>query len=77
MRPVLIPRCDEKKPTPGQAAPGLEPGTCRMQSGAVGAWPQCSVISRKQLSIRGTSVRKEKTAAPSLALTHHLRIYLP
>jgi hypothetical protein len=32
-----------KKPTPGQAAPGLEPWTSRMQSGALSAWPQCSV----------------------------------
>jgi hypothetical protein len=45
---MLIPRCDVvgkllKKPTTDQAAPGLEPGTSRMQSGALGAWPQCSV----------------------------------
>jgi hypothetical protein len=33
----------EKKPTTDQAAPGLEPGTSRMQSGALGAWPQCSI----------------------------------
>jgi hypothetical protein len=43
-----IPRCDGvgkplKKPTLDQAAPGLEPGTSRMQSGALGAWPPCSV----------------------------------
>jgi hypothetical protein len=46
MRPVLIPGCDVvgkllKKPTPSQAAaPGLEPGTSRVQSGALGAWPR-------------------------------------
>jgi hypothetical protein len=39
---MLIPRCDVvgkllKKPTTGQAAPGLEPGTSRLQSGALGA----------------------------------------
>jgi hypothetical protein len=50
MRPVLIPRCDGmgkplKKPTPGQAAAGLEPGTSRVQSGALGAWPRFSVNS--------------------------------
>ncbi|KAJ3631235.1 hypothetical protein MTP99_012376 [Tenebrio molitor] len=34
-----------KKPTPGQAAAGLEPGTSRVQSGALGAWPRFSVNS--------------------------------
>jgi hypothetical protein len=32
-----------KKPTSRQAAPGLEPGTSRVQSGALGAWPRCLV----------------------------------
>jgi hypothetical protein len=50
MRPVLISRCDgvekpPKKTTPGEAAPGLEPGTSPMQSGALGAWPRCSINS--------------------------------
>jgi hypothetical protein len=56
MRPVLIPRCDVvgkplKKPTTDQAAPGLEPGTSRMQSGALGAWPQCWVVNSGRMSI--------------------------
>jgi hypothetical protein len=51
VRPVLIARCDGvgkkpvKQPTPGQAAPGLEPETSRVQTGALGAWPRSSVIS--------------------------------
>jgi hypothetical protein len=36
-----------KKPTPGQAAPGLEPATPRMQSGALSAWPLYSVIKSR------------------------------
>jgi hypothetical protein len=48
MRSVFISRCDAvgnplKKPTPGQETPGLEPGISRVQSGALGAWPRCSV----------------------------------
>jgi hypothetical protein len=48
MRPIIIPRCYGvekllKKPIPGQAATGLEPGTSSMQSGALAAWPRCSV----------------------------------
>jgi hypothetical protein len=49
MRPVLIPRCDgvgkpmKKTTSVDQAAPGLEPWTSRMQSGALGAWPRCSI----------------------------------
>jgi hypothetical protein len=48
MGPIIILRCygvekPLKKPIPGQAATGLEPGTSLMQSGALGAWPPCSV----------------------------------
>jgi hypothetical protein len=48
MTPMLIPRCygvekPLKKPTPGQAAPGLEPRTSSMQRDALGAWPRYSV----------------------------------
>jgi hypothetical protein len=31
-----------KKAIPSQAAPGLVPGTFRVQSGALSAWPRCS-----------------------------------
>jgi hypothetical protein len=44
----------EKNPHHGQAAaPGFEPGTFRMQNGALRAWPRCSVpeTSRSTSSI--------------------------
>jgi hypothetical protein len=40
-----------KKPTPGQAALGLEPGTSRLQSGALGAWPRCSVVLERSYGV--------------------------
>jgi hypothetical protein len=49
MTPVLIPRSGgvgkrmKKTTSLDQAAPGLEPRTSRIQSGALGAWPRCSV----------------------------------
>jgi hypothetical protein len=52
MRPVLIPRCvgvEKPQKKPGQAAPGLEPGTSRVQSGALGAWPRCSVPDEQEM----------------------------
>lgn len=40
-RPVAISRCGEKTHTRPGALVGFEPGTSRMQSGALRAWPQC------------------------------------
>jgi hypothetical protein len=52
MRPVLIPRCvgvEKPMKKPGQTTPGLEPGTSRVQSGALGAWPRCSVPDEQEM----------------------------
>jgi hypothetical protein len=52
MRPVLIPRCvgvEKPMKKPGQTTPGLEPGTSRVQSGALGAWPRCSVSDEQEM----------------------------
>jgi hypothetical protein len=77
MRPVLIPQCDGvekplKKTASGEAAAsGLEPGTPRMQSGALGSWPQCSVVKHS------ISLYDQRSNKSSLELTlskqqHHL-----
>jgi hypothetical protein len=41
-----------KKSTTDQAAPGLEPGTSRMQSSTLDAWPQCSVCYEENNGFR-------------------------